>query len=342
MNKMAEKKFDDVDFNFDPALEEVLAALARPAEDCANRSENVTASVIDLSEAVEGIRAIGIAELLVADDLGCPASAVLFSVAERLANANVTVAWRALAAVPVCVALTDWLQQDASTDWIVALPSGMQWVQFQPLGHVSEKVDVCWFDGLRVLASEGHIPPVAASSLLGFPHGQLFSMPAPSSTDPQWHSLSYASRVQFAALSQALLSGLLHGSLRRLVNDAYGYAKNRRSAGKPISQHQAVALRLADLALHHEALSLYLQNRFSGSGEEAGFEVVNIDYVGETAARISRDAVQIAGAHGYVDGLSFKRLFEQVRTLTSALQFWQGVALLERNPPQCLKIEENT
>jgi hypothetical protein len=39
----------------------------------------------------------------------------------------------------------------------------------------------------------------------------------------------------------------------------------------------------------------------------------------DLAAAIARDAVQVAAAHGYVEGLNFKRLFSQSRTLASML-----------------------
>lgn len=342
MKMMAEKECRDVDFEVDPALEEVLRVLHRPAEDCSKRSESSTAPATDLVRAVASIKAIGITELLVADELDCPPSAVLFHVSEVLAYANVTVAWQALAVVPASVALPDLCKQGAAMDWLLMLPAGLQWIQLQPLCDSSETVELCWFDGLRVLSPSERSPPLTSSNLLGFPHGRLLSMPLPSSGVLRSHSLSTGSRTELFMLNQALLGGLLHGALRRLVNEAYSYSKSRKSAGKPICQHQAVALRLADLALNQEALSLYLQDRLCAKHRSMGFQPVNMDYVGDSAARISRDAVQIAGAHGYVSGLPFKRLFEQIRTLTSALQLWQDISQRESNEMDDLRRECNT
>jgi alkylation response protein AidB-like acyl-CoA dehydrogenase len=157
--------------------------------------------------------------------------------------------------------------------------------------------------------------------LLGFPQGELRTYSVVTNAHlgrPVWgaHQLARLVRGELA-----LVAGLIAGVTRRLVDESYAYAKMRQSEGRAIVQHQAVALRLADLAIHQQALALYL----TGCAERcevcqlAGDLATASEWqVAELAFRIARDAVQIAAGHGYVEGLPFRRLFEQVRTLSSA------------------------
>jgi alkylation response protein AidB-like acyl-CoA dehydrogenase len=150
------------------------------------------------------------------------------------------------------------------------------------------------------------------------------------------HSVDADTWRAYCEAHVALLLGLLDGACERLTHEAYAYAKERRSAGKPISQLQAVALRLADIALNRAALALYLSaavEQTDASGSPAGLSGLSVPHVADLAFRISRDAVQIAAAHGYVEGLPFKRLFEQVGTLVGVLTTCQsGLALVSRGP----------
>jgi len=129
--------------------------------------------------------------------------------------------------------------------------------------------------------------------------------------------------IFYSGLQHSLLTGQLRGALFRLVDLAYAYARNRQSGGKPIIRHQAVALRLAELTIHSEALGLLLSHdQAVFRTGVAGLGVLNrgrLDHISRESSRICRNAMQVAAGHGYVEGLLFKTLNEQCRSLLWAL-----------------------
>ncbi len=152
----------------------------------------------------------------------------------------------------------------------------------------------------------------SASPLQGFT--RVFAVPAA----PSAHSQRPAPALRAPAL-RAVVSGLLCGVSERLVEEAHGYARVRQSGGKPINQYQAVALRLAELDMNLQALVLSAAAPFEPTLAEEAAEASRPPLLADLAFAIARDAVQVAAAHGYVEGLPFKRLFSQSRTLASLL-----------------------
>jgi hypothetical protein len=147
----------------------------------------------------------------------------------------------------------------------------------------------------------------------------VFSLPSAAEPDESV-TLDAAAWVAYGDAHSALLTGLIAGACQRLTDEAFAYAKQRQSGGKPISQFQAVAMRLADLAMSQAALSLYLEATATSGTAHA--PVSSASYVSEAACAIARDAVQTAAGHGYVDGLPFMRLHEQVYMLCALLTAW--------------------
>ncbi len=132
--------------------------------------------------------------------------------------------------------------------------------------------------------------------------------------------------MRYVRLENALLAGQLRGAMFRLVDLAYSYASSRQSGGKPIIRHQAVALRLADLTLRSEAIALLLHHQlmaaFASRTSEPG-DRSTFDHIGREMSWICRNALQVAAGHGYVEGLLFKSLSEQCRSL-----FWFWLLLV--------------
>lgn len=132
------------------------------------------------------------------------------------------------------------------------------------------------------------------------PAGPIAAQFRPRSTD----ALDEAYRSSIIALAAVIL-----GAMRAAVKFCYGYAGERRSFGKPIILHQAVAMRLADMLTTVEATKLLLWHVASdraGTGSDR-YLVRQI----EVASRDTfRDTVQVCGGHGYVQGLPAAKWFQ--------------------------------
>lgn len=337
MNTIVVSESELVSFTGDPTIAELLDPTARLAESLAGHDEGRTSSPEQLAECVRQIREIGLVDLLIAGgDLFSPES-MLFHVADMLGNANLTAAWEGLIGVPAATALAMSGNDGNAGEFPMAYPlmrPQAGWSLLQPLPSANGSARVWLLDGYRMIGPGEISSGSTQSELLGFPHGR--SVRIDDSCRRNWpaYALSVHSHRRLISLSYALVSGLLSGALRRMVKEAYDYAKTRKSAGKPISQHQAVALRLADLALNQQGIHLYLHAAAEQGRQvrcEHGMYEINVDYVVECAARIAKDAVQVAAAHGYVEGLPFKRLFEQSRTLTSCLALMSDASDVVRN-----------
>src|SRR5207244_13135619 len=80
------------------------------------------------------------------------------------------------------------------------------------------------------------------------------------------------------------------------------YAKTREQFGKPIAEHQAVAFRLADMAVRVEASRLLVRSaaRTADAGEDVGLEAAMAKlYASEAAMWCTWAAVQTLGGWGY-------------------------------------------
>jgi hypothetical protein len=218
---------------------------------------------------------------LAADMAPQDAARLLHLVARRLARADAEAAWSGLLAAPAAV--TPGWSGEPMLAW-----------------HLGAD------DGRRIATEAGASD---ASPLPGFVH--IFAIPAP-----------LPERIDAAPTSQAvcaLLGGLLCGVSERLAEEAHAYARARESAGKPIDQYQAVALRLADIDMNLDALLLSASVAYEPMLAEEAMHASEPALLADLAFAIARDAVQVAAGHGYVEGLPFKRLFSQSRSLASML-----------------------
>ncbi|MDQ2812545.1 MAG: acyl-CoA dehydrogenase family protein [Actinomycetota bacterium] len=92
---------------------------------------------------------------------------------------------------------------------------------------------------------------------------------------------------------------------------AVAYAQQRRTFGKPIAEHQAIAFKLAEMATKVEAAHLLMVNaaRLKDSGErndvEAGMAKL---LASEYCAEVTQEAFRIHGGYGYSQEYEIERL----------------------------------
>ncbi|MCP2259572.1 Acyl-CoA dehydrogenase [Streptoalloteichus tenebrarius] len=95
---------------------------------------------------------------------------------------------------------------------------------------------------------------------------------------------------------------------------AVAYAQQRKTFGKPIAEHQAVAFKLAEMATKVEAAHLMMVNaaRLKDSGQrndvEAGMAKL---LASEYCAEVTQDAFRIHGGYGYSKEYEIERLMRE-------------------------------
>jgi butyryl-CoA dehydrogenase len=119
------------------------------------------------------------------------------------------------------------------------------------------------------------------------------------------------------------------GMARAALNHAVAYAKERTSFGRPISSHQAVAFRLADMATQlHAARTMALE---AAALRDAGRPCLKEAcmaklFASEAAERICSDAIQIFGGYGYSRELPVEKIYRDVRVA----QIYEGTSDVQR------------
>jgi acyl-CoA dehydrogenase len=109
-----------------------------------------------------------------------------------------------------------------------------------------------------------------------------------------WRTLSGERRLIYSAA--------LIGISRAAFEYALEYSKERVAFGKPISQHQAVGLKLADMATTIDAARLMIWRASEIGAEGADYERVESAwlYAKEVSIDVAIEAVQVLGGHGYL------------------------------------------
>ena len=162
---------------------------------------------------------------------------------------------------------------------------------------VSRNIPKLGYKGLETveMAYDGHRVP-AHSVLGGEPglgRGQHFIL-----------SALEVGRINIAARSVGVGRAAFEAALR--------YAQQRETFGKPIAQHQAIQLKLADMATKLEASRLLAQSaaKKKDAGErcdvEAGMAKL---FASEAAFEIATDAMRIHGGVGYTTELPIERYY---------------------------------
>jgi acyl-CoA dehydrogenase len=103
---------------------------------------------------------------------------------------------------------------------------------------------------------------------------------------------------------------------RVCLDEAIAYAKERRTFGKPISQHQVIRHKLVDMAMRIEATQamLELQTWRLEQGEDPVAEICMLkNQATTTLAYCASEGVQIFGGAGYMRGAKVERIYREVK-----------------------------
>lgn len=104
------------------------------------------------------------------------------------------------------------------------------------------------------------------------------------------------------------------GISRRALREATAYAQTRETFGKPISQHQAIQLKLGEMATRTRASELLTQDaaRAYDNGERCDMEAGMAKYFSsESAVENALEAMRIHGGYGYSKEYPVERLYRE-------------------------------
>lgn len=131
------------------------------------------------------------------------------------------------------------------------------------------------------------------------------------------------------------------GVARAALEESVAYAQVRKTFGKPICEHQAIQLMLAEMATRVEAARLLVESAAKAfdRGERCDMEAGMAKYFAtESAVRNSTDAMRIHGAYGYSKEYNIERYYRDAPLLvigegTNELQrLIIAKQLIKRNP----------
>lgn len=108
------------------------------------------------------------------------------------------------------------------------------------------------------------------------------------------------------------------GVARAALNEAVSYAQQRKTFGKPICEHQAIQLKLGEMATRCNASSLLVQNAAEkfDAGERCDMEAGMAKYFAtESAMENALECMRIHGGYGYSKEFNVERLFRDAPLL---------------------------
>ena len=161
-------------------------------------------------------------------------------------------------------------------------------------------------------------------------HSIMFTdvkVPKENRIGPDGFGFSFAMKTlsggRIGIASQAL--GIASGSYELALK----YSKERKAFGKEISKHQAIAFKLADMAIEIDAARLlclkaaWLKDNGLNYDKEGAMAKV---FASETAMKSSTEAVQIHGGYGFVKEYHVERLMRDAKIT----QIYEGTSEIQR------------
>ena len=128
-------------------------------------------------------------------------------------------------------------------------------------------------------------------------------------------------RIGIAAQALGIASGAYELAL--------AYSKERKAFGKPISQHQAIQFKLADMATKIEAARLLVLKAawLKDQGKDYAFASAMAKlYASEVAMNVTIEAVQVHGGYGYVKEYHLERLMPDAKIT----QIYEGTSEIQK------------
>jgi butyryl-CoA dehydrogenase len=174
-------------------------------------------------------------------------------------------------------------------------------------------------------------PPDDKLGIRGAPSAQLFLADCAVGDDarlgPEGDGFKIALRTldggRIGIAAQAL------GIARAAFEDAVRYARERKTFGQPIAEHQAIQFKLADMRTEIEAARMLLwraaTKKDAGGAYSTDAAMAKL-FASEVANRAAKEAVQIFGGYGYLRDFPAERHFRDAKIT----EIYEGTSEIQR------------
>jgi butyryl-CoA dehydrogenase len=174
-------------------------------------------------------------------------------------------------------------------------------------------------------------PPDDKLGIRGAPSAQLFLADCAVGDDarlgPEGEGFKIAMRAldggRIGIAAQAL------GIARAALEDAVRYARERKTFGQPIAEHQAIQFKLADMRTEIEAARMLLWRaavkKDAGGAYSTDAAMAKL-FASEVANRAAKEAVQIFGGYGYLRDFPAERHFRDAKIT----EIYEGTSEIQR------------
>ncbi len=119
------------------------------------------------------------------------------------------------------------------------------------------------------------------------------------------------------------------GIARAALEDALAYARDRKTFGKAIIEHQAIQFKLADMATELDAARLLTWRAAAlkdGGARHSKESAMAKLFASEVANRAAKEAVQIFGGNGYVEDFPVERHYRDAKIT----EIYEGTSEIQR------------
>jgi acyl-CoA dehydrogenase len=119
------------------------------------------------------------------------------------------------------------------------------------------------------------------------------------------------------------------GLMRRCVDECVAYAKERKTFGTPIANHQLIQWMIAEMAIRVEATRLLYQKAAWNLDNGVRDPIVSSfakAYGADSAMQTAVDAVQVFGGNGFVKEYPVEKLMRDAKVL----QIYEGTSQIQR------------
>ncbi|MFQ3576436.1 MAG: acyl-CoA dehydrogenase [Cytophagales bacterium] len=128
-------------------------------------------------------------------------------------------------------------------------------------------------------------------------------------------------RIGIAAQALGIAAGAYELSLQ--------YAKERKTFGKPIIEHQAIGFKFAEMATEIEASRLLTYKAAVAKDQKSNYSTLGAMakvYASKTAMNVTTEAVQIHGGYGYVKEFHVERMMRDAKIT----QIYEGTSEIQK------------
>ncbi len=120
------------------------------------------------------------------------------------------------------------------------------------------------------------------------------------------------------------------GVARRALEEGIQFARERKTMGKPIWQHQAVGHIIADMAMNVNAARLVVWQAAAAcdNGQpNTTYSAFAKAFAADLAMKVCTDAVQVFGGYGFIEEYPVAKLMRDVKIF----QIYEGTSQIQRN-----------